>query len=151
MPVVIRPAAPTNLKVAFVHERTPETSAWTSQHEFGRTQLDTVFEGKVETRAYFDAVPGQNADELVEQAITDGADIVFTTSPKLVGASLRAAVKYPAVRILNCSMEMPYASIRTYYTRVYEAKFITGAIAGAMTAGDRIGYQDFSQVLQDFQ
>ena len=124
--------APSHLKVAFVHERAPGTSSWTSQHEFGRTQLDTVFEGKVETAAYFNAVPGKNADALVEQAITDGADVVFTTSPKLVGASLRAAVRHPQVHILNCSMEMPYASIRTYYTRVYEAKFITGAIAGAM-------------------
>ena len=132
--------APSHLKVAFVHERTPGTSSWTSQHEFGRTQLDTVFEGKVETAAYFNAVPGKNADALVEQAITDGADVVFTTSPKLVGASLRAAVQHPQVHILNCSMEMPYASIRTYYTRVYEAKFITGAIAGAMAGGDRIGY-----------
>lgn len=123
--------APSHLKVAFVHERTPGTSSWTSQHEFGRTQLDTVFAGQVETTAYFNAVPGENADALVEQAIADGADVVFTTSPKLVGASLRAAVKHPQVRILNCSMEMPYASIRTYYTRVYEAKFITGAIAGA--------------------
>ena len=131
---------PSHLKVAFVNERTPETSTWTSQHEFGRTQLDTVFEGKVETAAYFNAVPGKNADALVEQAITDGADVVFTTSPKLVGASLRAAVQHPQVHILNCSMEMPYASIRTYYTRVYEAKFITGAIAGAMAGGDRIGY-----------
>ena len=136
----IRAAAPTHLKVAFVHERTPETSAWTSQHEFGRSQLETVFADKVETAAYFDAVPGENADQLMEQAIAEGADIVFTTSPKLVGASLRAAVKHPQVRILNCSMEMPYASIRTYYTRVYEAKFITGAIAGAMSRGDRIGY-----------
>ena len=132
--------APSHLKVAFVHERAPGTSSWTSQHEFGRTQLDTVFEGKVETAAYFNAVPGKNADALVEQAITDGADVVFTTSPKLVGASLRAAVQHPQVHILNCSMEMPYASIRTYYTRVYEAKFITGAIAGAMAGGDRIGY-----------
>ena len=132
--------APSHLKVAFVHERTPGTSSWTSQHEFGRTQLDTVFAGQVETTAYFNAVPGENADALVEQAIADGADVVFTTSPKLVGASLRAAVKHPQVRILNCSMEMPYASIRTYYTRVYEAKFITGAIAGAMAGTDRIGY-----------
>ena len=136
----IHPAAPTHLKVAFIHERTPETSSWTSQHEFGRTQLDSVFEGKVETFAYFNAVPGRNADLLIEAAISNGADIVFTTSPKLVGASLRSAVKHPTVRILNCSMEMPYASIRTYYTRVYEAKFITGAIAGAMAGGDRIGY-----------
>ena len=68
--------APSHLKVAFVHERTPGTSSWTSQHEFGRTQLDTVFAGQVETTAYFNAVPGENADALVEQAIADGADEV---------------------------------------------------------------------------
>ena len=131
---------PSHLKVAFVNERTPETSTWTSQHEFGRTQLDQVFAGKVETVAYHGAEPGKNADELVEKAIQDGADMVFTTSPKLVGASLRAALRHPDVRILNCSVDMPYASIRTYYSRVYEAKFITGAIAGAMAQNNRIGY-----------
>ena len=141
LPAVIRPgAARKKIKVAFVNERTPETSTWTSQHEFGRSQLDEVFAGQVETRAYYNAVAGENADELVEQAIAEGADIVFTTSPKLVGASLRAALKHPESRILNCSVDMPYASIRTYYTRVYEAKFISGAIAGAMSTGNRIGY-----------
>ena len=135
-----RAAGPDHLKVAFVNERTPETSTWTSQHEFGRTQLDMVFEGRVETVAYHGAEAGKNADDLVEQAIQEGADMVFTTSPKLVGASLRAALRHPEVRILNCSVDMPYASIRTYYTRVYEAKFITGAIAGAVSRGDRIGY-----------
>ena len=112
----------------------------TSQHEFGRTQLDQVFAGKVETVAYHGAEPGKNADELVEKAIQDGADMVFTTSPKLVGASLRAALRHPDVRILNCSVDMPYASIRTYYSRVYEAKFITGAIAAAVAREDRVGY-----------
>lgn len=131
---------PEHLKVAFVNERTPETSTWTSQHEFGRTQLDQAFAGKVETVAYHGAEAGKNADELVEKAIADGADIVFTTSPKLVGASLRAALRHPEVRILNCSVDSPYASIRTYYTRVYEAKFITGAIAAAVAREDRIGY-----------
>ena len=29
---------------------------------------------------------------------------------------------------------------RTYYGRIYEAKFITGAIAGAMAQNNRIGY-----------
>ena len=97
---------PSHLKVAFVNERTPETSTWTSQHEFGRTQLDQVFAGKVETVAYHGAEPGKNADELVEKAIQDGADMVFTTSPKLVGASLRAALRHPDVRILNCRVDV---------------------------------------------
>ncbi len=128
------------LQVAFVNERTPQTSAWTNQHEFGRSQLEKTFPKQVRTVAYNDAVPHKNADELVEKAIADGADVVFTTSPQLVGASLRAAANHPKVRILNCSLDMPYATIRTYYTRVYEAKFITGAIAGAMADGNRIGY-----------
>ena len=41
---------------------------------------------------------------------------------------------------LNCSVDQAYSSIRTYYGRIYEAKFITGAIAGAMAQNNRIGY-----------
>ena len=137
---VIRTAGPSHLKVAFVNERTPATSTWTNSHEFGRTQLDQVFAGKVETVAYNGAQPGVNDETLMEQAVAEGADIIFTTTPQLAAASLRAAVRHPEVRILNCSMDLPYASIRTYYSRIYEAKFITGAIAGAMAANDRIGF-----------
>lgn len=140
LPGILPGSKPVRLKVAFVNERTPETSTWTNAHEFGRTQLDQVFSGQVTTAAYHGAVAGENAVDLIETAIADGADIVFTTSPKLVDASLRAAMRHPDVHILNCSMDMPYASIRTYYTRVYEAKFITGAIAGAMASSDKVGY-----------
>ena len=44
------------------------------------------------------------------------------------------------MRFLNCSVDQAYSSIRTYYGRIYEAKFITGAIAGAMAQNNRIGY-----------
>ena len=54
--------------------------------------------------------------------------------------TLKAAVKHPKVRFLNCSVDTPYPSIRTYYSRVYEGKFITGAIAGAMSDNNEIGY-----------
>ena len=137
---VKRTNEPDHLKVAFINERTPTTSTWTNSHEFGRAQIDQVFADQVETKAYNGAVQGQNDEELIEQAIADGATLIFTTTPKLASASLRAAVRHPDVRILNCSVDMPYASIRTYYCRIYEAKFITGAIAGAMASNDRIGF-----------
>ena len=35
---------------------------------------------------------------------------------------------------------MPYSTVRTYYSRIYEGKFITGAIAGAIADNNRIGY-----------
>mgnify|MGYP003292701825 CR=1 FL=1 len=80
--------------------------------------------------------------ELLEQAVADGADVVFATTPQLRRSVLRVAVKYPKVRFLNCSVDAPYSSVRTYYSRIYEGKFITGAIAGAMSKDDRIGYND---------
>ena len=66
--------------------------------------------------------------------------MIFTTSPKLLQASLSAAVKYPDRLILNCSLNKPHRYIRTYYARMYEAKFIIGAIAGTLADNDRVGY-----------
>ena len=124
---------PTHLKVAFIHERTPETSSWTSQHEFGRTQLDSVFEGKVETFAGLQRCARPERRPADRSRHLPRRRHRIHHQPQAGGRQpALGAVKHPTVRILNCSMEMPYASIRTYYTRVDEAKFITGAIAGAM-------------------
>ena len=131
---------PKHLKIAFVHERDAARSTWTKAHEIDRAYLDAVFTKQVETRAYFDAVPGKAGEEIMEQAIRDGANVIFTTTPPLIGATLRVAARHPGVRMLNCSVDMPYPDIRTYYGRVYEGKFITGAIAGAMARDGKIGY-----------
>jgi basic membrane lipoprotein Med (substrate-binding protein (PBP1-ABC) superfamily) len=42
--------------------------------------------------------------------------------------------------VLNCSLLPSYHAVRSYYRRVYEAKFIIGAIAGAVCDNNRIGY-----------
>ncbi len=128
------------LDVAFIHQLTPSTSAWVLGHEDGRKHLEEVFGDRIHVRCYYDANSPEEAEKRIEQAIADGAQVVFTTAPLLSRATLKAAVKYPRVRFLNCSVDQPYSSIRTYYGRMYEAKFITGAIAGAMAQNDRIGF-----------
>ena len=128
------------LHVAFVHQMDPATSAWVLGHDNGREHLENVFGDQISVKSYFGASNTQKAEERIEQAVADGAQVVFTTAPPLSRATLKAAVKYPKVRFLNCSVDQPYSSIRTYYGRIYEAKFIAGAIAGAITGEDRIGY-----------
>jgi len=128
------------LDVAFVHQLTPDKSTWVTSHEEGREHIEQVFGERITVRSYYDANTPEECERLIEQAVSDGAQVVFTTSPPLIRATLKAAVKYPKVRFLNCSVDQPYTSIRTYYGRNYEAKFITGAIAGAMANDDRIGY-----------
>lgn len=126
--------------VAFVHQRTPQTSPWTKGHDEGRKYLEKTLAELVQVRSYYGADTKEEAIALLEQAVAEGAEVVFTTTPQLSRCTLKVAVKYPKVRFLNCSVDQPYSSVRTYYGRIFEGKFITGAIAGAMAANDRIGY-----------
>ena len=136
---VLPKAAPKPMKVAFVHDKTPELSGWTYGHELGRKHLELVYGGEIETAAYFHALEGDPL-AVIERAIADGGSVIFTTSPRLLPASLRAAVDHPEITILNCSLGTSHRYIRTYYARMYEVKFISGAIAGAMAGGDDVGY-----------
>ena len=129
-----------NLSVAFIHQLNPSESAWVLGHEDGRAHIETVFGDRITVRSYYNANTTDLAEQRIEQAVAEGAQVVFTTAPPLCTATLKAAVKYPKVRFLNCSVDQAYSSVRTYYGRIYEAKFITGAIAGAMAGDDRIGY-----------
>ena len=133
-------SVPDHLNVAFVHQMTPEESIWVQSHEEGRQHIEEIFGRKITTRSYFGASNAEKAESIIEQAVADGAQVVFTTAPPLSRATLKAAVAYPKIRFLNCSVSQAYSSIRTYYGRIFEAKFITGAIAGAMAQNNRIGY-----------
>ena len=129
-----------HLNVAFVHNRTEAASPWTRGHEAGRRYLEEKLGRSVTCRSYFGADTPEHGEKALRTAIDEGAEVIFTTTPLLIAPALKISVEFPKVRILNCSLHMPYSTVRTYYPRVYEAKFITGAIAGAMTKNDRIGY-----------
>ena len=133
-------AIPDHVHVAFVHQLDPQSSTWVLGHEDARRYLEESFGDEIVCKSYFDANSPEDMDRALEQAVADGAQIVFTTAPKMSRATLKCAVKYPKVQFYNCSVDQPYSSVRTYYGRIYEAKFVTGAIAGAMAQDDRIGY-----------
>ncbi len=135
---VLKPK-PTKLKVAFLYEKTAETSGWTSSHEQGRRRMEKALAGRVETCCYDGVMPAE-AGAAVEKAIREGAGVVFTTTPKFMEATFHAALEHPEVKLLNCALYSPHPSIRTYYGRMYEAKFISGAVAGALSETGRIGY-----------
>ena len=131
---------PNHLNIAFVYTASSKESAWTKAHDRGRQYLEDVLGDKITVRVYETAQNGPEADETMERAVRDGAEVIFATTPPLIGACRRVAANHPDVRVLNCSLSMPYAGVRTYYSRIYEGKFITGAIAGAMSREDQIGY-----------
>ena len=131
---------PSHLNIAFVYTASSRESAWTKAHDRGRQHLEASLGDRITVRTYETAQGGADADETMEQAVKDGAEVIFATTPPLIGACRKVAANHPHVRVLNCALSMPYAGVRTYYSRIYEGKFITGAIAGAMSREDQIGY-----------
>ncbi|MBR6184870.1 MAG: BMP family ABC transporter substrate-binding protein [Clostridia bacterium] len=125
------------VNVAFIYDFDPHKSAWASAHEQGQKYLEEKMGASVPISAH---LCGEHPDETMEEAVQQGANVLFATSPILIDACRRIAAKYKNILVYNCSLSMPYAGVRSYYCRVYESKFVTGAIAGAMAANNRIGY-----------
>lgn len=135
---ILFPASP-RLKIAFLYEKTPGISAWAYAHELGRLYLEQTFPDEVSTVCYENGTQ-ENADALLEEAIAAGCNLIFTTTPSFVQASVKAAIANPEVRIMNCSLNTSHRYIRTYYSRMHEAKFLMGAIAGSMAENNRLTY-----------
>lgn len=134
----ILPGSYQPLKVAFVHYKDPQVSGWSYCHEMGREYIDNIFADKILTKSF--ATYDSSDIELLENIIRDGYKVIFTTTPVLSSISLKCAVQHPDVIILNCSLNTAFRHVRSYYLRIYEAKFIIGAIAGILTEQNRIGY-----------
>ena len=136
---ILSAARPEHTTVAFIYGFPPEKSAWTRAHDLGRQALEQALGAKVAVRSFL------AADRDYEKAMTDaieteGARLIFATTPPMIDACRKIAAKYKNVKVLNCSLSQPYPGVRSYYSRIYECKFITGAIAGAMSGSRPIGY-----------
>lgn len=136
----ILPLNPEPLKIAFIHTKTAETSSWTYGHDLGRSHLEQALGSQIAVKSYFNADSPEKETECFEQAVADGNTVIFSTSPKLLDTSVKYAFKYPKLKILNCSLNTSCKYLHTYYGRLYEAKFLIGAIAGIMSNSDKTGY-----------
>lgn len=128
------------LKVGFIYEKTPQTSEWCYAHELGRHYIDETFGSQIETVSITNVRPGIDDAKAIEKLIKEKTDLIFVTSSSMIMASLKMAIANPSVKILNCSLNTSHKYIRTYFARMFEAKFLTGIIAGAMSKSDKIGY-----------
>ena len=132
--------SPSKLTVGFLYHETPKTSSWTYAHDLGRIYLEENMGDKLEIHTYENIETEEQCMASLEQAIADGCSVIFTTSARFLGPSLNICIRYPENKILNCSLNSYSGHLRTYYGRIYEAKFLVGMLAGILTTTDHIGY-----------
>lgn len=133
------PSSAKRFCVAFLYPKSAEESTWIYSHDLGRSYLEDTFPEQISTICV-EHVDESNLEDVLNDVIAKGANIIFEVGPQMMQQSLKIAIEHPEVMILNCSLNEPHKHIRTYYARMYEAKFISGMIAGAMAENDKIAY-----------
>lgn len=132
-------AAGEKLKVAFVYVGPVSDAGWTTSHDQGRQyleqQLDYVKTSKIES-----VKEGPDATRVIEQLVADGNKIIFTTSFGFMDPTIEVAKKHPDVKFLHCSGYKTADNVGTYFGRMYQARYLSGVVAGKMTKTNLIGY-----------
>jgi basic membrane lipoprotein Med (substrate-binding protein (PBP1-ABC) superfamily) len=129
------------LKVAFIYDLEPTVSDWSYSHELGRNYIKEKFGDSLVVFKISNVRGEEEIIKAIEELIEEQkVEVIFTVNAQAISASLKCAIKYPDVKILNCSINTSHRYIRTYDARLYEAKFLSGMIAGALTETNHIGY-----------
>ncbi len=128
------------LRVAFLYYNNPEVSSWTYGHELGRNHIISYFDGLVDAIRFDDCNTEEAMRAAIDAAATDEDEIIFTTSPVMMPTALRSAIHYPKMSFLNCSVNLSTSAVRSYYCKMYEAKYIMGALAASIAEDHKIGF-----------
>ena len=127
-------------KVAYVYIGPPGDLGWTYEHDRGRKQVEATLGDAVET-TYVENVPeGPDAARVIRQYAQEGYNMIFATSFGYMDPMYEVAQEFPDVMFEHCSGSKTLENMSTYFGRIYQARFLSGIVAGKMTQVNDIGY-----------
>lgn len=126
------------MKVGFVYVSPIGDAGYSYAHDVGRQAVDAM-EGV--TTSYVESVPeGPDAERVMLNMARKGFDVIFATSYGYMDPMLKVAKQFPNVAFLHCSGFKMAENMGNYFGRMYEARYLSGMVAGAMTKSKVLGY-----------
>lgn len=126
------------LGVGFVYVAPIEQTGWTFEHNQARLALDKL-DGVITTYVENEST-GPDAERAMQSMASKGYDLIIATSLGYEKTVLSVAAEYPEVKFLHCSGSSRTPNVSTYFGRMYEARYLIGMVAGAMSTTNSIGY-----------
>ena len=133
-------AANNDIKVGFVYIGSINDGGYTQAHDKGRLAIEEQL--GVET-AYIENVEENVSavttaiDTLIEE---NGCNLIYTNSFGFMDGTLQMAKDYPDVKFAHCSGYQRLDNMSTYFGKAYQARYLTGIVAGMKTEKNYIGY-----------
>lgn len=128
------------IKVGFVYVGPIGDHGWTYRHHVGLEAIEKAFGKEVKT-SYIESVPeGSDAVRVIRKLANDGHNLIFTTSFGFMNPTVQVAKLFPKVKFEHATGYKTSKNLTTYNARFYEARYLTGIIAGKMTKSNKLGY-----------
>lgn len=134
---VYRP--PEKIKAAWIYVGPVGDAGWTYMHDIGRKFVQELFKDWLET-TYIESVKSEEVVSRVDDLVSKGYNVIFTTSFDFMDATIEAAKKYPNVMFFHCSGYKRAPNVGTYFADLYQVYYLNGLMAGAITRTSQIGY-----------
>ncbi|HQQ55261.1 MAG TPA: BMP family ABC transporter substrate-binding protein, partial [Mesotoga sp.] len=131
-------AAP--LRVAFIYVAPIGDGGWSFMHNQGRLYLEKVFGSDIVTDFIENVPEGAEGESVFRGYAQRGYDLVFGTSFGYMDSMVKVSKSFPKTTFMHCSGYQVTDNLGTYFGRMYEPRFLSGLVAGAMTKTNIIGY-----------
>lgn len=126
------------MKVGFIYISPIGDEGWSYAHDQARKFLSTL---PGVTTSYVESVPeGQDAERIIQNMARKQYDVIFATSFGYMDSMLKVAGEFPKSTFMHCSGYKTAPNMSNYFGRIYQARYLTGLVAGSMTESGIIGY-----------
>lgn len=132
-------AAKEKFKVAFVYVGPVGDAGWTYAHDAGKKYMLEKMPN-VEATIMESVAEGADSERVITQLAEKGNKIIFTTSFGYMDPTINVAKKFPDVTFMHNSGYLTAPNVGTYFGRIYQARYLTGIVAGKTTKSNTIGY-----------
>lgn len=137
-PAAAATAPARELQVGFVYVSPVGDVGWSWAHDQARKAIAEM--PGVRT-SFVESVPeGADAERVIQNMARKGFDLIFTTSFGYMDSTLKVAEQFPGITFMHCAGYKTAPNMSAYFGRMYQARYLTGMVAGAMTRSNILGY-----------
>ncbi|MGI9571105.1 MAG: BMP family ABC transporter substrate-binding protein, partial [Desulfobulbia bacterium] len=127
-----------DMNVGFVYVTPIGDGGWSYAHNQARMEVEK--KDGVKT-SFVEAVnEGPDSERVILNMARKGYDLIFATSFGYMDPMLKVAKQFPDITFMHCSGFKTNDNMGTYFGRMYQARYLSGMVAGAMTKSNVMGY-----------
>jgi basic membrane protein A and related proteins len=132
-------AAEKALKAGFIYVGPVGDYGFSHAHDIGRKYAEKQLPWL--KTVYIESVAEADSARIIDRFIQEeNCDVVFTTSFGYMDDTIKAGKKYPDKHFMHCSGFKQSKNVGTYFADLYQAYYLNGLMAGALTKSNKVGY-----------